>query len=343
MKKLLIISTLCLFAACQQEQAPKDYAVIHGKISNPIEGTNLRLYDPISSESIVIEVDASGNFRDTLRLEEPIYFTSVYENIFSLYIENDMDLQVDFDGKEVTKSVSYIGKGSEENNFLKYKTKTTRDLMGMDYKDYLSLETSAFNEKNATYSKDLEDNLETNKEKLSPKFIASEKVQIVEFEESMKEQHEEQLKINAALSPGMPSPEFTDYLNYKGGTNSLADYKGKYVYIDVWATWCIPCIYEMPFMAEVEKEYEGKNIHFIGLSIDRQKDEDKWRKMIVEKDLQGIQLLADNEIDSKFIRDYYIQGIPRFILLDPEGNIVRYDAPRPSEESLKDLFNSLEI
>lgn len=343
MKKLLIISTVLLFASCQQEKAPKDYAVIHGKISNPIEGTDLRLFDPITSESIILEVDASGNFRDTLKLQEPVYFTTVYENVFSVYLENDMDLQVDFDGKEVSKSISYSGQGSDENNFLRYKAKTTGELMGKDYKEYLSLEGADFDSKTAAYSKDLEDNLESNKEKLSPKFIASEKVQLGEFQQGMKEQHEEQLEINAALSPGMPSPEFTDYLNYKGGKNSLADYKGKYVYFDVWATWCVPCIYEMPFMKEIEKEYEGKNIHFIGLSIDRQKDEDKWRKMIVEKELMGTQLLADNEIDSKFIRDYYIQGIPRFILLDPEGNIVSYDAPRPSEPRLKDLFNSLEI
>lgn len=141
----------------------------------------------------------------------------------------------------------------------------------------------------------------------------------------------------------MKSPEFTDYVNYKGGTTSIADLKGKYVYIDVWATWCVPCIYEMPYLIEIEKEYEGKNIQFVGISIDRKKDEDKWRKMIVDKELMSMQLLADNEIDSKFIQDYYIQGIPRFILLDPEGIIVSYDAPRPSDPQLIELFNSLNI
>ena len=140
MKKLFIIATLCLFAACQQEKEPKNYAVFHGKISNPIEGTDIRLYNPITSESVVVEVDSDGNFRDTLRLAEPVYFTSVYDNIFSLYLENDMDLQVDFDGKDVPKSINYSGQGSEENNFLKYKTKTTSELMGQDYKEYLSLD-----------------------------------------------------------------------------------------------------------------------------------------------------------------------------------------------------------
>lgn len=343
MKKLLIISALCLFAACKQEQAPKEYAVLHGKISNPIEGTDLRIYDPLTSESILLDVDGEGNFRDTLKLKEPVYFTSVYGNVFSLYLENDMNLQVDFDGEEISKSISYSGQGSKENNFLNYKAKATSTLMGKDYKEYLSLETSKFDSKTSAYSKDLEDNLKSEKEKLSSKFIASEKAKIVEFQQGMKAEHEKQLKINATLSLGMPSPEFNDYMNYKGGESSLADFKGKYVYIDIWATWCVPCIVEMPFLAEIEKEYEDRNIHFVGLSIDNKEREDQWRKMIVDKELDGIQLLADNEIESQFIRDYYIQAIPRFILLDPEGNVVSYDAPRPSEPKLKELFESLNI
>lgn len=343
MKNILLIAIICLFAACKQEQPPKDYAVIHGEITNPTESTNLRLYNPISSESVVIEVDENGSFRDTLKLKEPAYYTAVYNNVFNLYLANDMNLEINFDATKIAETISYNGSGAEENEFLKYKSKKSRELMGEDYKEYLGLENEAFNDKTSAYSKDLTDNLDRENSSYNPAFVASEKENIAKFEKDIQMQHEEQLEINAALSPGMASPEFTDYLNYEGGTNSLSDYKGKYVYIDVWATWCIPCIYEMPYMIAIEKEYEDKNIHFIGISIDRKKDEDKWRKMIEDKELRGTQLLADNEIDSKFIQDYYIQGIPRFILLDPHGNIISYDAPRPSEPRLKELFNSLDI
>lgn len=343
MKKLLIFSSLCILMACNQKEDSKDYAVIHGKITNPLEETPFRLYDPIASESVIVEVDEEGNFRDTLKLKAPVYFTSVYGNVFNLYLENDMDIEVNFDAKEIGKSIDFSGKGATENKFLKYKTKATSDLMGEDYKEYLSLETSAFDAKNDAYAKNLIDRMESEKASLSANFIATQKVQIKEFKEGVNAQHEEQLIINAELSPGMASPAFHDYINYEGGTNSLSDFKGKYVYIDVWATWCVPCIYEMPFMAKIEKEYKGKNIHFLGLSIDRSQDEDKWRKMIANKELGGTQLLADKQIDSDFIRGYYIQGIPRFILLDPEGNIVNNDAPRPSEPRLKELFDSLDI
>lgn len=146
-----------------------------------------------------------------------------------------------------------------------------------------------------------------------------------------------------AIAKGQPSPKFNDYENYEGGTMSLDDFKGKYVYIDVWATWCIPCTKEIPFLEKVEKQYHDKNIVFISLSIDKQRDKDKWREMIAEKKMKGIQLLADNDFKSDFIKDYIITTIPRFILLDPKGNIISSNALRPSNPQLIELFNQNNI
>ncbi len=65
--------------------------------------------------------------------------------------------------------------------------------------------------------------------------------------------------------------------------------------------------------------------------------------MVKEEELSGIQLFAPNDWSSDFVSDYGIMGIPRFILIDPEGNIVNANAPRPSSDELIDLFNELEI
>jgi len=145
------------------------------------------------------------------------------------------------------------------------------------------------------------------------------------------------------LVKGAPSPKFVDYENNAGGTTSLDDLKGKYTYIDIWATWCGPCIREIPSLKKVEKSYHGKNIQFLSISIDAKKDHQKWKDMIKDKKLGGIQLYADNLWDSKFVADYYVKGIPKFILLDPKGNIVTANAPRPSDTKLIDLFNELKI
>ncbi|MGX7666608.1 redoxin domain-containing protein [Flavobacterium pedocola] len=144
------------------------------------------------------------------------------------------------------------------------------------------------------------------------------------------------------LTPGNVSPKF-DYENFKGGKTSLESLKGKYVYIDVWATWCGPCRREIPSLQKVEEQYHGKNIEFVSLSIDTKKDYEKWRKFVEEKKLGGIQLFADSDWTSKFVTDYAIEGIPRFILVDPNGNIVTADAPRPSDPKLVAKFEELGI
>ncbi|WP_341214736.1 TlpA disulfide reductase family protein [uncultured Wocania sp.] len=146
------------------------------------------------------------------------------------------------------------------------------------------------------------------------------------------------------VAAGQPSPKFVDYENHAGGTTSLDDLKGKYVYIDVWATWCGPCIGQIPYVKELEKKYHGKNIEFVSISIDAEKDHEKWRKMVEEKELTGIQLLADKEWNSDFVRGYSIRGIPHFIVIDPDGNIVRSSAPMPGKiEETMELFNSLNL
>ena len=154
---------------------------------------------------------------------------------------------------------------------------------------------------------------------------------------------EKKYSVLKKLVKGAPSPKFVNYENYAGGTTSLDDLKGKYTYIDIWATWCGPCIREIPSLKKVEKQYHGKNIQFLSISIDDKKDHQKWKDMIKEKELGGIQLFADNVWESKFVADYYVKGIPKFILLDPQGNIVVPNAPRPSDPKLIELFTELKI
>ncbi len=146
-----------------------------------------------------------------------------------------------------------------------------------------------------------------------------------------------------ALTKGKPSPKFVGYENYAGGKTSLDDLKGKYVYVDVWATWCGPCVREIPFLKEVEEKYHGKNIEFVSISIDQARDHEKWKAMVDEKKLGGIQLFADKDGESAFVKEYEIQGIPRFILIDAEGNIIDSNAPRPSSKKLIELFNEHKI
>ncbi|NEW79138.1 MAG: TlpA family protein disulfide reductase [Gelidibacter sp.] len=145
------------------------------------------------------------------------------------------------------------------------------------------------------------------------------------------------------VAKGQPSPKFKDYENYAGGKTSLDDLKGNYIFINVWATWSNPNPREMNFLKELETEYKGKKIKFVSISVDRAADHDKWKSMIAENKFAGIHLLADKDMESSFVQEYFIKMTPRYILIDPAGNIVNANAPRPSSSKLKRTFSELNI
>lgn len=143
-----------------------------------------------------------------------------------------------------------------------------------------------------------------------------------------------------ALKKGADSPVFVNYENYNGGTTSMSDLKGRFAYIDVWATWCGPCLNEIPAFKELVEKYKDKNITFVSISIDEQKDKETWRQMIKDKETNWMQLFAEADWNSSFAKDYGVNSIPRFIFIDPEGKIVVANAPRPSQkEEIDKLFS----
>ena len=145
----------------------------------------------------------------------------------------------------------------------------------------------------------------------------------------LKSKHEEW----AHLQKGKPAPGFT-FPDQDQLSHSLADYKGKVVYIDVWATWCGPCIAEQPYLAEIEAEYAGNNdIVFMGVSIDDEKG--MWLNAVTQKEMSGVQLFSEGGFNSEINQKYNIIGIPRFILIDKEGNLVDATAARPSSAGIR--------
>ena len=136
--------------------------------------------------------------------------------------------------------------------------------------------------------------------------------------------------------PGKVSPDFTA-VDIDGNEYTLADFRGKYVYIDMWATWCGPCKREMPYLKALEEEFADAQIVFLGLSID--KDKEAWEKMVRSGELTGVQLYLGTQ--SKFQEAYEIDGIPRFILLDKDGRIISNDMTRPSEDATAETLRNL--
>ncbi len=137
----------------------------------------------------------------------------------------------------------------------------------------------------------------------------------------------------------------TDAIDFKfpdinGKEIALSDFKGKVVYIDVWATWCGPCKKEFPHLKELEAGYHGNNdIVFMGVNIDISKDIQKWKNFLDKEQLPGIQIFAGDNANKELMSLYSIKSIPRFILVGKDGKLLFADAPRPSSAEIKKILD----
>lgn len=140
----------------------------------------------------------------------------------------------------------------------------------------------------------------------------------------------------ATLAAGEKAVDFS-FPNLNGSLVSNKDLKGKVVLVDVWATWCAPCRAQLPHLQKLEEELKDKNIAFVSMATDNESDREKWKAMIAEKQMGGIQLFTSGP-GNIFSQYYKINTIPRFLVFDQQGRIVSADAPRPSEPALKDIL-----
>ncbi|MND39948.1 Thiol:disulfide interchange protein TlpA [compost metagenome] len=121
-----------------------------------------------------------------------------------------------------------------------------------------------------------------------------------------------------------------------GNTVKLQSFEGKYIYIDLWASWCKPCVAEIPALHQLETDYKDKNIVFVSISLDADKDD--WKSKMAELKLEGNQLELG---DSAYDKLMNVAGIPHFLLYDPTGKLIMYKAPRPGTKEIRTMFDQL--
>lgn len=129
-----------------------------------------------------------------------------------------------------------------------------------------------------------------------------------------------------SLESGIESPEITG-VTITGDRWSSRELKGKIVYVDVWATWCGPCMKSLPYLQKLQKTFShSDDVVFLTVSID--KDQEKWKKTLSETALMGIHI---NSYGTSITEDFMISGIPRYMLIDQNGSIVLANAPSPDK------------
>jgi thiol-disulfide isomerase/thioredoxin len=150
----------------------------------------------------------------------------------------------------------------------------------------------------------------------------------------MKKLYDQKFKLIA----GTNAPDFycTDA---EGTSHSLKEFRNKIVYIDFWATWCGPCKKEMPDFLDLQEDYQGKDIVFIRISLDD--DRNKWLKAEEGITSEGISWFAGKGFGSEAAKAFQVISIPTYVLIDKEGKIINADALRPSSVAIRGVLDDL--
>lgn len=143
-----------------------------------------------------------------------------------------------------------------------------------------------------------------------------------------------------ALAPGNPAPEF-EGRSREGEMVSIKNLRGKVIYIDVWATWCGPCIAEIPSSIKLQQKLaKEEGIHFLNVSVDSKRSD--WEKFLDRNNnWKGTHIIIEPDRIGLLYEAYKFQGIPAYVLLDQSGNIIDVKALRPSDEQLETEIRQL--
>ena len=352
MKKFLFLSAIAvIFAACQN----KSEYTIHGSVTDAMyEGQ--KVYLEQWTDSVMNTVDsttiANGKFEMKGETDSPVLrFITLGEKdnkVRSLLMIEPGNIKVDYDS---LLHISGSGLNDSYNEFnLKQKDLTTKirslsdqynaAMADQTMTEELDAELTSAYESVADEAKVLNydfvnSNIDNEMGRYlfmtsSGMFDADQQKEILaktddEYKATKNiKRIVDHLEASEAVAVGKQYVDFT-MKNPEGEYVSLSDFagKGKYVFVDFWASWCGPCRDEMPNVVKAYNKYKNKGFEIVGVSLD--KDEDKWIQGIKDLKMTWPQMSDLKLWESEVVGLYAIQGIPHTLLLDKEGKIIAKD------------------
>jgi thiol-disulfide isomerase/thioredoxin len=103
-------------------------------------------------------------------------------------------------------------------------------------------------------------------------------------------------------------------------SNIKASFNGKALILDFWATWCGPCLIDMPFSKKLHDEFKNDSIEFVYLCTSYGSDIEKWKTKIIEMQIGGTHLFVESSIESELMKLFYFGGFPSYAFIDKSGN-----------------------
>jgi peroxiredoxin len=136
------------------------------------------------------------------------------------------------------------------------------------------------------------------------------------------------------------APDFT-FKDKDGNEVSLSDFNGKVVYIDLWGSWCKPCLKEMKYSKELRSQIgENDNMVFLYVAV-LEKSKENWAKAMEKFEIEGVSIISNDPEGTDF-RNFYDRGeVPWYYLIDKDGKIADIKAKRPSEDGIANDIKAL--
>lgn len=134
--------------------------------------------------------------------------------------------------------------------------------------------------------------------------------------------------------PGATVANFS-FNNQYGESFALNDFLGSLVVIDVWASWCLPCLTDIPELEKAKNQFKNDSIVFIGINAMDKKD--AWKRVLEDKKMTGIQLFTPST-KNQFFKELMIESMPRYILIDKNGKLINARLTRPSNKDFIDII-----
>lgn len=150
-----------------------------------------------------------------------------------------------------------------------------------------------------------------------------------------------QVEMRRAVAPGSMAPDFT-LKKPDGSELTLSSLRGKYVMIDFWASWCVPCRQSIPHWKELYAKYHPEGFEILGITNDSKYDD--WTKALDEEKMPWLQVTDEfpvKNMPARVISEYMAPYLPTYVLIDKDGKIVLHNATKEQiSEKLKEVFGS---